>query len=347
MPQQYEQNTPLNILRAFFVIACASIGWTISRTFFPEEGNWFAGRYMIGMIVGLCLSIAMIVVEARAPRGFYPGIFAIVFGLLIGFVSSYFFLQGLSLLPHYSELQHQVVDAIRAVTTVFLCYLCVSLFLKSKDEFTFLVPFVRLTQQEYFRSPKVIDTSAIVDGRIAELCRTKMISGPLIVPRFALDELQKLAESEGRTNRARGQRGLDMLQQLQALKDIETTIDEEDDRTIEGAEARTIELARKRGAQIITCDYNLKTMAELHGIRVANLNEVALALKTRVLPGEQLDVHLLREGENDGQAQGFLPDGTMVVVEHARDRIGQDVAIEVTGVIQKPIGNLVFGKIKK
>ncbi len=345
MAERYESNTPLNILRCFFVIAAGSLGWSIARAMTNIQ-DWFIWQNLLGFGVGIVLSIATIVLEARFSKGFYPTIFAIVFGLLVGFVSAYFFLQGMSLIPHYSALQQQAAESIRGVTTIFLCYITVSLFLKAKDEFTLLVPFVRFAQQERFKSPKVVDTSVIVDGRIAELCKTNLIDGPLLIPRFVLDELQTIAESENRPMRARGQRGLQMLQQLQQITGLHTSIDEEGFPAIEGLEQKTIELARLRGAQILTCDYNVKTMAGLHGIPTSNLNEVALAMKTRVLPGEELRVHLLREGENPGQACGFLPDGTLVIVEHARDRIGQEVPVEVTSVIQKPQGNLVFGKMK-
>ncbi|MBI4617183.1 MAG: TRAM domain-containing protein [Planctomycetes bacterium] len=343
---RHESNAPLNVLRGFFVIAAASLGWSLAWTI-NRPADWFALRNLAGLAIGLALSLATIVVEARAAKGFYPAVFAIVFGLLVGFVSANFFLQGLALLPQFTEIDAKIASAVRAALTTLLCYLTVSLFLKAKDEFMLLVPFVRLTQQDRLRVPRILDASALMDGRVVELLHSKLIEGPIVVPRFVVVEMQKAAESSAKPVRARGRRGLEMLQKIQANGAVQLTIAEEDVSAVETIEQKVVELARRRGAQVITSDHRLKAMAELVGVRVVNMNEVACALKTAVLPGEEIRVELLREGENPGQACGYLDDGTMVIVENSRERIGEELEVEVTSVIQKPQGRLVFGKPRK
>ena len=190
---------------------------------------------------------------------------------------------------------------------------------------------------------KVLDTSAIVDGRIADVCETGFVDGTLVVPRFVLGELQRLADSTDALRRNRGKRGFEVLQRLQRLPKVSVEIDE---REVPGTEVddKLVALARQRGARLATTDYNLNKLADLHGIPVLNVNELANALRPVILPGETMTVHVLREGKEPGQGVAYLVDGTMVVIEQGRRHIGQPLDVVVTSVLQTTAGRMIFGR---
>ena len=189
---------------------------------------------------------------------------------------------------------------------------------------------------------KLVDTSAIIDGRIADVATTGFLDGPLLVPRFVLRELQRLADGADPLRRNRGKRGFEILKRLQDLHSVE--IVEADVTGAADVDTKLVELARRRGARVVTTDYNLNRVAELSGVNVLNVNDLANALKPVVLPGESLRVQVLREGKEPGQGVGFLEDGTMVVVEQGRRLLGQEVAVVVTSALQTSAGRMVFAR---
>jgi len=189
---------------------------------------------------------------------------------------------------------------------------------------------------------KLVDTSAIIDGRIADVVTTGFLDGPLLVPRFVLRELQRLADGGDPLRRNRGKRGFEILKRLQDLHRVE--IVEADVPGVTDVDGKLVELARQRGARVVTTDYNLNRVAELSGVNVLNVNDLANALKPVVLPGESLRVQVLREGKEPGQGVGFLEDGTMVVVEQGRRLLGQEVAVVVTSALQTSAGRMVFAR---
>ncbi len=189
---------------------------------------------------------------------------------------------------------------------------------------------------------KLLDTSAIIDGRIADVVTTGYLEGRLLVPRFVLRELQRLADGADPLRRNRGKRGFEILKRLQDLRSVE--IVEADVAGVSDVDAKLVELARQRGAHVVTTDYNLNRVAELSGVSVLNVNDLANALKPVVLPGESLRVQVLREGKEPGQGVGFLEDGTMVVVEQGRRLLGQEVPVVVTSALQTSAGRMVFAR---
>lgn len=191
-------------------------------------------------------------------------------------------------------------------------------------------------------SVKLLDTSAIIDGRIADVVATGYLEGPLFVPRFVLRELQRLADATDPLRRNRGKRGFEIVKRLQDLRRVE--ILDADVGSVADVDDKLVELARQRGAQIVTTDYNLNRVAELNGVTVLNVNDLANALKPIVLPGESLRVQVLREGKEPGQGVGFLEDGTMVVIEQGRRLLGQEVAVVVTSALQTSAGRMVFAR---
>ena len=193
---------------------------------------------------------------------------------------------------------------------------------------------------------KILDTSAIIDGRIADVVETGFLEGTLLVPEFVLRELQMIADSSDGSRRQRGRRGLDILQKMQAHPLLTVRIIEEDFPQVREVDLKLIELAKKMGGQIVTNDFNLSKVAQLHQVRVLNLNDLANSLKPLVLPGERMNIVVLKEGKEYNQGVGYLDDGTMVVVDHARRMIGRAVEITVTSVLQTASGKMIFGKIE-
>ena len=233
--------------------------------------------------------------------------------------------------------------------TVLCCYVSISMLVQTKDEFRFIIPYVEFSKQIKGSKPLVLDTSVIIDGRIADICDTRFIDAKLIVPRFVLQELQSVADSSDKLKRNRGRRGLDMLKRMQNNNKIELVMHDAnlaELREILKVDERLVVLAKVLGARVVTNDYNLNKIAQLQGVEVINLNELANALKSVALPGEMMTVRVVKAGDQIGQDVGYLEDGTMVVVEQGRSAIGQEVPITVTSVLQTPAGRMIFGRIE-
>lgn len=195
------------------------------------------------------------------------------------------------------------------------------------------------------REAKILDTSSIIDGRIADMAETGFLEGPLLVPEFVLRELQMVADSQDGSKRQRGRRGLDVLQRMQANTQLDVQIVPTDYAHIREVDMKLIELAKEIGGKILTTDFNLNKVAHLHSVEVLNINDLANSLKPVVLPGEKMNIAILKEGKEYNQGVGYLDDGTMVVVDHARRMIGRSVEISVTSVLQTASGKMIFGKL--
>ncbi|HDO21766.1 MAG TPA: PIN domain-containing protein [Nitrospirae bacterium] len=191
---------------------------------------------------------------------------------------------------------------------------------------------------------KILDTSAIIDGRIADVCETGFLEGVFIIPQFILQELQHIADSSDSMRRAKGRRGLDILHRVQKMSDLTVRIIEQDFPRIKEVDAKLVALAKYMDAKIITNDFNLNKVAGLQGVSVLNINELSNALKPVVLPGETLKVFVLKEGKEHNQGIAYLDDGTMVVIENGRKLIGKHVGAEVTSVLQTTAGRMIFAK---
>jgi len=206
--------------------------------------------------------------------------------------------------------------------------------------------FDRLLGRDCGLRSKILDTSVIIDGRIADICQTGFIEGTLIVPRFVLQELQRVADSSDVLKRNRGRRGLDTLALLQRLPGVRIQIDSKDFHEITAVDEKLLRLAKQRGEKLLTNDINLNKIASLQGVQVLNINDLSNAVKTVVLPGEELIVKIIKEGKEPGQGVGYLDDGTMVVVENGRSQMNQRAQVVVTSVLQTTAGRMVFAKAK-
>ncbi len=262
-------------------------------------------------------------------------------GLVVGLIISALLALPLSLLPGFLG---EVLPFVSAVA--FGSLGVTTMVMREKDILTMVR---RLTSHEGMAGQDeviLVDTSVIIDGRIADICATGFISGTLIVPRFVLNELQHIADSPDVLRRNRGRRGLEILARLQ--KDPETSIEisEMDVEGVREVDSKLVRLARELGCAIMTNDYNLNSVAKLQGVKVLNVNELANAVKVVVLPGETLAVRIIQEGKEPGQGVGYLDDGTMVVVEDGRRSIDQDVEVLVTRVLQTVAGRMIFAQFE-
>ncbi|HEV3261162.1 MAG TPA: PIN domain-containing protein [Gemmataceae bacterium] len=292
----------------------------------------------------MLLGIASVLLDVSIRNKQITTVSAVYFGLLLGLLLGTLFWMALK--PFVEDAR--VEKVLPLLITLLCCYFSVSTLLQTKDEFRFIIPYVEFSKQIKGGRPLLLDTSVIIDGRIADICDTRIIDTQLVVPRFVLQELQSIADSSDKLKRNRGRRGLDMLKRMQNNPKVDLEMHETnlpEFRDVHKVDERLVVLAKALGARVVTNDYNLNKIAQLQGVEVINLNEVANALKSVALPGEALSVRLVKQGDQIGQGVGYLDDGTMVVVEQGRAYIGQEVNITVTSVLQTPAGRMVFGRV--
>ena len=241
------------------------------------------------------------------------------------------------------QTQQNLLLGVKIILGVITCYFCISLVLQTKDDFRFILPYVEFAKQIRGNRPTILDTSVIVDGRVLDIIETQVMQGVVIIPRFVLDELQTIADSGDKLKRSRGRRGLEILQKLQAMTTIEVHIEERDAEGI-NVDQKLIDLAHQMQGRVMTNDFNLNKIAELRGVDVININDLAKALRPVVLPGEHMTVKLVKPGESPTQGVGYLDDGTMVVVENGRTHLDHAVDLIVTSTLQTSAGRMIFGK---
>jgi len=329
---------PIWTIRIFFLAMCTFSGYEVSQVR-PEWINNGIQGLIIGFGVGgLCVAIDEML------KGFSLRAFsAATFGLFLGSVVAW--------LMDHSALFADADDPQRRVIRLglFLCfsYLGMVLAMRSnKEDFSLIIPYVRFAPQFKPEVLLLLDTSVIIDGRIADLIEANFLEGTLVVPRFVLHELQMIADSNDPVIRARGRRGLEMLTRLRANKRNEVKIHDADIPEETEVDAKLVRLARALGAKLYTNDYNLGKVAELQSVPYVNLNEMANALKPVILPGEVFTLRVVREGKDKGQGVGYLNDGTMVVINNAQSMIGQQVSVKVLSLLQTGAGIIVFADLK-
>lgn len=337
------------IMRGIFGIIVVGMATTSLVTLSNgTEGTAVAmGTFAAILIVGAVALVIDIFVRNKQ----ITTISAIYFGMLLGLLLGTLFSLALEPLVQYYVPEHvapKLVQVQRILIVLVCCYVSITTLLQTKDEFRFIIPYVEFAKQVKGVKALVLDTSVIIDGRIADICDTRLIDTKLIVPKFVLHELQGIADSSDKLKRNRGRRGLDILKRMQNNDKIELEMQEAnlpELREVQKVDERLVVMAKVLDARVVTNDYNLNKMAQLQGVEVINLNEVANALKSVALPGESMSVRLVKQGDQIGQGVGYLDDGTMVVVEQGRSYIGQEVTITVTSVLQTPAGRMVFGRI--
>ena len=292
-------------------------------------------------------SLVVVAGDLLTPRKRIQTISALYFGVIVGIFLSNLITDATQ--PAMQLYLHPKVHmAISSVLSIFMCYICISTLLQTKDDFRFIIPYVEFSKEVKGARPLVLDTSVVIDGRIADVAETRVIDQPLIVPRFVLQELQGIADSSDKLRRNRGRRGLDILNRLQKSSGVEVKIHDAEVPELAGireVDQRLVVLAKHLGGKVVTNDYNLNKIARLQGVDVINLNDLANALKPIVLPGENLTVKLIKRGEEPGQGVGYLDDGTMVVTEQGAYHLGETIRLTVTSVLQTSAGRMIFGRL--
>jgi len=332
----------LIVIRAVFVLVVAGLGVRVARL---VGENQLANPYV--MFVGMLIAaIVVVAVDLLTPRKRIQTISAIYFGVIVGLILSDLIQSAFE--PTLVFMREDVRRAFSGVLMIFICYICVSTLLQTKDDFRFIIPYMEFSKEVKGSRPLVLDTSVVIDGRIADVAETSVLDQPLVVPRFVLQELQGIADSSDKLRRNRGRRGLDILNRLQKSAGIEVKIHDAEIPELAGireVDQRLVVLAKHLGGKVVTNDYNLNKIARLQGVEVINLNDLANALKPIVLPGESLVVKLIKRGEEPGQGVGYLDDGTMVVTEQGAYHLGETVRLTVTSVLQTSAGRMIFGRL--
>jgi uncharacterized protein YacL len=339
-PVPPRERPPLvNFTRVIFVTLVGYGGYLLADSLnlpFPWLA-WALGGIMAGVLAGF----AVLALEQAARPVPLARLFVGTLGAVLGALLAQ--LVAAALIVFVPAIG---TPAGRGFLTLLLAYLGVVFALRREDELGGLTravfPGPVPAREQTF---KVLDTSVIIDGRIADVCEAGFLEGTLLIPQYVLRELHQIADSSDSLKRNRGRRGLDVLQKLQRMPEAHVELHELDFPQIREVDRRLIETARTVGGTIVTNDYNLNKVAELHGVRVLNVNELANALRPVVLPGELLQVHVLREGKEAGQGVGYLEDGTMVVIDQGKKYLGQTVHVAVTSVLQTAAGRMIFSRL--
>ena len=325
----------LNLLRALFVVFCATIGAMIAAEILD--------RALPGILIGLLFGLVVVLID-RVLKGVSLRAFSsATLGLLLGLFFTNLLIAS-DILHFQPESTRWVVRLVGYAT---FGYLGMMLAMRSnRDEFSIIIPYVRFARETTQHEPLVIDTNVIIDGRIADLCATGFLSKALIVPRFVLGELQTLADSREPMKRERGRRGLEILNQLQSSREVELTIHDSTDEGDLPTDARLVRTAQILQARLLTNDVALCQVARLQQVPTLNLSDLARALRPVVVAGDELELALVKEGRDAHQAIGYLPDGTMIVVNQARAFVGATKTIVVSSALQSAAGRLVFAELK-
>lgn len=326
----------VNLLRVLFVTFCAAVGSSVTVESLDDPWR--------GLLIGLAFGLALVLVD-RLLKGFSLRAFSsATLGLLLGLFFANLLISS-QILRYQSEFTQW---AARLVVYCAFGYLGTMLAMRSnRDEFSLIIPYVRFARETTQHEPLVIDTNVIIDGRIADLCATGFLSRALIVPRFVLAELQLLADSRDNIKRERGRRGLEILNQLQKVREIDLTIHDSEDGGEVTVDARLVRVAKVLGARLLTNDQPLCQVARLQQVPVLNLADLARALRPVVVAGDEVELNLVKEGRDPHQAVGYLADGTMIVVNHARPYIGRVATVVVSSALQTGAGRLIFAELKE
>jgi uncharacterized protein YacL len=323
----------LHAFRVIFVGICMMLGLAIGL---EQKHPW------IGLASGALIGVSCVLLEWAFARRFIAVISTLMFGLIVGFVIAYFITTALNLVM---PVEPSPAKTYRDFGIMFVtCFMAVLAILHTKDDFKFVIPFVELKRERGYGRPLVLDTSVIIDGRIADIVQTHIIDAPIIVPRFVLNELQAVADSSDRLKRNRGRRGLDVLNRMRERAGARIEVQDITLEHMEDVDQKLIRVAKLLDGRLVTNDFNLNKVATVQGVSVVNINELANALRSAVVQGERLRVRIVRTGDAAGQGVGYLEDGTMVVAEECAGRIGQEVDLTVTNVLQTNAGRLVFGR---
>ena len=326
----------LILIRIIFILIGMLLGFYVSMQL-DETVSKFEG-----MAIGSAVAVGIILTELLFRRVALKVIVGGILGFIIGLTSANIIAAPLKLVP----LERSIVNFIVLLMNAFFGYLGVTIGIREGERFN-PANIKRLFRGGAEENLKILDTSVIIDGRIADVCETEFLDGTILIPQFILQELQHIADSSDSLKRARGRRGLDVLQRVQKMGHMEVRITDDDFPKIRDVDSKLIALAKRTGAKVITNDFNLNKVAELQGVKVLNINDLSNAVKPVALPGESMRVFVLKEGKEAGQGVAYLDDGTMIVVENGRRFINKNIDVSVTSVLQTAAGRMIFTRLKE
>ena len=326
----------LILIRLLFVFIGTLLGYYVSTQLGDQVSK------TEGMAIGFGVAVLIILTEFLFRRVSLKIILGGIIGFIVGLFSANIIAAPLKLVP----LEKSIVNFIVLLMNAFFGYMGVTIGIREGERFN-PADIRKLFKGGSDENIKIMDTSVIIDGRIADVCETEFLDGTILIPQFILQELQHIADSSDSLKRARGRRGLDILHRIQKMGHMDVRITEDDFPKIREVDSKLVALARKLGAKVITNDFNLNKVAELQGVKVLNINDLSNALKPVALPGEGMRVFVLKEGKEAGQGVAYLDDGTMIVVENGRRYINKNVEVVVTSVLQTAAGRMIFTKLKE
>ena len=322
------------LMRFLFLLSCVTVGYQMSLGWAISRNTQF-----IGVLIGFVGAILVLSIEWCLKKAPAKGLIAGGVGLLSGLLLATLITNSIVTFPF----DPRIALYLRVGLSLSLGYIGMVVAWRKRDEFRILFP--QLDARRGVRKYKILDTSVIIDGRIADVAESGFLEGEIIIPKFVLSELQHIADSPDPLKRARGRRGLDILTRMQKSTKVGVMLEERDYPHISEVDSKLIQLAKDLNAKIITNDYNLNKVAKLENVEVLNINELASALRPVILPNEVIKVRIVKEGKEPNQGVAYLEDGTMVVVNEGKHFMGEEVSVEVTSVLQTSAGRMIFGKI--
>lgn len=336
------------IVRSLFLVllVVVSVAMLMSEgTRFEDFDYWTFGG---GIIVAFAVGVFVLFLDTILPTKRLTSVVGVYLGICAGLLLALAIGALIDVMADAWDLTGGPMDVYRGLAKVIiaivLCYLSVSVVLTTKDDFRLVIPYVEFSKQVRGIRPMLMDTSVLIDGRIESLGNTGFVDAPLIVPQFVIDELQQLADSGDKLKRARGRRGLNMLSKLQDSPFLDVSLDTTQ-MSGRSVDHMLLDMAKQQNLRILTTDYNLNKVAQIQGVSVMNINDLANAVKSTAIPGETMEIAIIKGGEAPTQGVGYMPDGTMVVVENAAEYIGRTVTLTVTNALQTSAGRMIFGKM--
>lgn len=345
-----ERQNVIWALRALFLILSVvvlSLG-IVTGSAEARLGLELAPYWWVGVGATLIFFAVIVALDVLTPGRKLSTISAIIFGSFMGLLATIVLSFVIDVFTKTYDLDvtyAQPILTAKVLLGLGLCYLGITTVLQTQDDFRLVIPYVEFSRQYRGARPLLVDSSALIDGRVVELAELGLFKTPIVIPRFVVDELQLLSDANDASRRARGRRGLDAISRLRRSQSLDITIDETSVAG-SGADQMLVERGSALGATIVTTDWGLARVAGIKDVEVINVNQLARVLRPNVQPGEELRLRLIRPGEQEGQAVGFLEDGTMIVVADAAHLIGESVEIDVTGTTQTSAGRLVFARLR-
>ncbi|MEA3226182.1 MAG: TRAM domain-containing protein [Planctomycetota bacterium] len=346
------------IFRAIFLVVLVAVVFVnISSPLMAKDdkGETDNDTYRANMRAIIYTSVGMglfiLLLDVLTPKRKFSALAGVFFGLLVGLLLLWVLAPVVDMMisTFSVNVTQAGIMAIKWILGICICYLTISIVMRTKDDVRFVIPYVEFAKQTKGARPLVLDTSAIIDGRIVDLCQSKLFDAPLIVPRFVLNELQLVADSADKLKRNRGRRGLDILNKMQTDPVIDVEIDDtmiDEVEAVRGVDQKLLIFSKACNGRLATTDYNLSKVALVREVDVVNINDLANSLKVVALPGETMEVKIIKPGEEAEQGIGYLDDGTMIVVEGARNKIGRTLLISITSSLQTSAGKMIFGKFE-